>query len=234
MSIRDFTHPELGIVHVRVRANARHISARWRQGAIYLNVPPYISDRAVMDAFKSIVPRLAKCRPTKHYHDGQQLYFDGLTITIRRQTHQPNKIMVQAHTPLSAIEVGSSLRFDSDETTQAISKMICRIARVHASDILLPHAQQLAQYVGKKPIGWTISIGHKTLGRCSSKGIISLSYMNVFLPPHLRDYVIYHELAHLSEMSHSHKFHELCNRYCGGRERQYIKELHHFDWPVLR
>ena len=58
--------------------------------------------------------------------------------------------------------------------------------------------------------------------------------MLVFLPTHLRDYIIYHELAHLSEMNHSPRFHALCDAYCRGNESRYIRELNSFRWPVLR
>lgn len=63
---------------------------------------------------------------------------------------------------------------------------------------------------------------------------ISLSAITMFLPPHLRDYIVCHELAHLSEMNHSARFHEICNGYCGGREKSLQKELKAFRWPILR
>jgi hypothetical protein len=29
------------------------------------------------------------------------------------------------------------------------------------------------------------------------------------------------------------RFHELCNQYCGGKERQYIAELKRFKFPTF-
>lgn len=43
-------------------------------------------------------------------------------------------------------------------------------------------------------------------GSCSRRKNLSFSYRLLFLPEHLRDYVIVHEMCHLQEMNHSPKF----------------------------
>jgi predicted metal-dependent hydrolase len=43
-------------------------------------------------------------------------------------------------------------------------------------------------------------------GSCSRKGNLNFNYKILFLPSHLQDYVIVHELAHLRELSHSPRF----------------------------
>ena len=230
----EFNYPPLGIVHVTVRYNSRHISARWREGKVYLNVPYGVREEDMMKALASFVPALMEKRPKILYYDGQILEFEGLTITVKHQTHAPSQIITQAQLPHSVIEVGSGYDFNNTDVAQTISKMLCRIAQRLAPNILLPRARQLAHSVGKTPVGWTISNGHRVLGHCNSNGVIALSYVLVFLPQNLRDYVIFHELAHLSEMNHSARFHELCNQYCGGKESDLIKELNKFQWPIYK
>lgn len=43
-------------------------------------------------------------------------------------------------------------------------------------------------------------------GSCSSRKNLNFSYRIIFLPPHLQDYLIVHELCHLKEMNHGEHF----------------------------
>lgn len=234
MSGYEFDYPPLGVVRVAVRHNSHRISARWRDGKVALNVPYGMSEQEMLRALATFEGQLKLSRPEILYYDGQSIELEGVTITIGRQSFSPDKIISQAQLPHSVIEVGRNFDFNKSDTSRTISNMMCRIAQRLAADLLLPRARELAQEVKRYPVGWEISNGHRVLGRCDTNGIIALSYILVFLPSHLRDFVIYHELAHLSEMNHSPRFHELCNEYCGGREAQLKAELRAFQWPIYK
>lgn len=49
-------------------------------------------------------------------------------------------------------------------------------------------------------------------GSCSKRGNLNFNYRIVLLPPHLADYIIVHELAHLQELNHSPQFWNLVSR----------------------
>lgn len=230
----EFDYPPLGIVRVTVRRNSHRISARWRDGKVALNVPYGISEADMLRALASFESNLKSSRPEILYYDGLVFDFEELTIMICRQSYSPDQIVTQAQLPCSVIEVGRNFDFNKSDTSRSISNMMCRIAQRVAADILLPRARELANEVKRFPVAWTISNGHRVLGRCDTNGVIALSYVLVFLPSHLRDYIIFHELAHLSEMNHSPRFHELCNQYCNGRETQLIADLRAYQWPIYR
>lgn len=232
--IGEIEHRQLGRVVVNTRPNSRRVSARWRNGLVSLNVPRELPLPDINRLLDDFAPRLLQCRPAVSFSAPSSLSFDGVEFILRRQSVLPGKILATAGLPQSYIEIGSELDLDSPEITKSVSSILCNLARKIAAPLLLPQARAHADRIGRHPAAWTISTGFRTLGTCSCKGVISLSYVLVFLPADLRDYIICHELAHLSEMNHSPRFHQLLDSYLGGREREMAARLRAFTWPVLR
>lgn len=226
-------HSEIGTVLVTVRRNTRSMTMRWRDGMLHMGVPPTATPHEVMQTLDRYSSRLMTRKPTVRFSPGDTLQFEGLTVTIGRQSLRPDKIVAQLRGTEGTVSIGSAIDTDSDETARTVSRLICRMALRVAPDCLIPRGQELACLNGVSPRGWEISWGHRKLGHCTSTRIVSLSYVLMFLPPHLRDYIILHELAHLSEMNHSDRFHTLCDQYCNGREKALIGELRRYPWPIL-
>lgn len=49
-------------------------------------------------------------------------------------------------------------------------------------------------------------------GSCSSKKNLNINYRIVFLPKAMQDYIVVHELCHLKEMNHTHRFWHLVQK----------------------
>mgnify|MGYP002725531189 CR=1 FL=1 len=68
-------------------------------------------------------------------------------------------------------------------------------------------------------------------GSCSAKNNISLNQKLFYLPDHLRDYVLIHELAHTLQKNHSKKFWDIVNdRYGKGETKLARAELKTFEF----
>lgn len=234
MSVHILQHHLLGNVRITVRAASRSITARWKNGIVCVNVPAGTPRHRLEEILDDMAPRLMAKRPTLAYHEDQTLEFPCFSVTVTTQSIRPDRVLGRASVPHSVVGVGTERDFGDTSTTTGISDVLCRIAAAVAPELLIPRAKELASRVGRQPGGWRISRGHRILGQCSSNGIISLSHVLVFLPLELCDYVIYHELAHLTEMNHSPRFHALLDSYLGGREAELVKKLKGFAWPVLR
>ena len=78
----------------------------------------------------------------------------------------------------------------------------------HIEPFLISRVDELSRQAGCHPAKVTIRSQKTRWGSCSSSGAISLNLRLAFLPAHLVDYVILHEIAHLSHMDHSIRFWE--------------------------
>lgn len=224
----------IGAVRVNVRISACNVKARWKGGELVVSAPTGIEYDKLHGILRDFAPRLADCKPDSLYHIGQELRFDGMEVTICRQTHDPQRIFADFDGAKGSILVGDRWDISEAATIKTISRFLCRMAQNCAEGVLIPRAREVAHEVGCEPRQWKISAGHRTLGLCSSRGEISLSYALMFYPAELRDYVVKHELAHLSEMNHSPRFHHLCDLYCGGREKELEAKLRAYRVPVVR
>lgn len=230
----NIRHDVLGDVCVSERSDARRFIARWRDGVVHLTVPSGVVDREILDVLDRLAPRLMSKRPAVSYYDDMVIALDGFVFEIKSQSHRPASILATVKEDRAYLEVGTDIDMSSDKGRCMVSSMMCRVAAKIAPRMLLPAAAELARRLGVEPASWHIMSGYRTLGKCTSARSIHLSHALVFLPRELRDYIICHELAHLTYMCHSRRFHELCDRYCGGREAACIAALKSYRWPILR
>lgn len=227
-----FVHPTLGAVSLRVNPRSRRLTARWRGGSLCVTVPPGMDGADIRKAIDSLVPRLERLRTTLAYAEGQRIVCPGVEFLITRQSYAPSRIIATPSLPLTVVAVGAEV--DMGNATRAVSRILCGCASSLGGRLLLPRAREIAARLGCHPAGWRVGRGHRVLGTCDATGMITLSSLLVFLPQELQDFVICHELAHLLEMNHSARFHEVLDGYLGGREAELHRCLRSFTWPVLR
>ena len=84
----------------------------------------------------------------------------------------------------------------------------------------LEHKESARTYLKHKLVEFNLHYGYeykriyirnqRTLwGSCSSSNNLNFNYKILFLPNELADYIVVHELCHLKEMNHSHRFWKL-------------------------
>ena len=235
METCEFYDERLGAdVHVTVRDNATRVSCRWRGGKLYATIPPGVEAGYFMRVMEELLPAIKDSTPRLSYHIGQVVALDGYSILIAAARRGKVRLSATVGRHEAKVLVGEGVDLASMEGTVGVSRLMCRIAHRVAADIVLPHAREVSARVGVRPGAWTVSTGRRTLGHCSARGVIALSSVLLFLPRHLREYVVCHELAHLSEMNHSAAFHRVCDGYCGGREAQWRRELRGYKWPIVK
>ena len=232
------------IVKILYRRNARRITARRCVGGDIRITVPYGFDveknrNIIDDLVERVLSATAKESDREPlFHDGYTLELDSLTFHINHVNKNQKTISAtisqcSGHTT-GHIHVPQTLDFNTLETEKRISDMMVRIVAKAGTRSILKRAEDVSRQIGVVPTEWKIGRGRRTLGTCHTDRSITLSAILAFLPTDLQEFVICHELAHLSEMNHSDRFHQLCNSYLDGREAELKQQLKKFKWPIRR
>lgn len=226
---------ELGAVHVTVRSGVGRFIARWKGGAVYVTVPKPTSLPEFKNAMGVLKPRLLAHRPDVGcpYREGSEIKSPGFLLRFVKSEGKGDVEILQDGAGY-VIRLSPRLDFAVTGVAERVDRAVWRLAECVAPRLLLPRAREIAAALGLDVCGWKIGRGRRTLGSCSPSRVITISCACVFLPEELRDYIVFHELAHLTEMNHSKRFHIICDSYCGGRERVLAAALKDYRWPVRR
>lgn len=232
MKLQKIEDSDFGIITIQQRASARHIIYRAKLGQIVITVPPGLSIATIRLHIDQDRKRIKKLIEKKHppLQIGDIIVTHSFTIHIVPQ-HKNDKIHFALHERLLTISCPTNIPPENIRLQQSLKKGICRFLHQAALAYLPQRTKFLSQQVNAPYSSISISHGRQRLGKCDIRHNITLSYYLMLLPSRLIDYIIYHELAHISAMNHSKHFHEICNRYCNGQEKTLEKELKQFRFP---
>ncbi len=240
-----YDDPHLGGVRLNVRSNAVNISFSFRNGELNICLPPGTPYSRYERAVVEFLPKLLEAkengiaRVKKVYHDFTCDFF---------------AVKYELDDSVDGIEVKyyvGSLLFMINKKVGVNNSMLVRFIRRHIMNMatrktmyidngtqrnrLLDELRDEAVRLNlvDKLKGVDMMSGTKTFGKCSSRGVIKISPVVALLPKRLRVVVYCHELAHLTEMSHSLRFYELLDSYVGGDASKLQREIKNYDWGFL-
>lgn len=137
--------------------------------------------------------------PSLHWQDGTQLLLLGnaITLSVRYDT-KPRAV----HHHAAVLEVA----IPDHQDQQSVSR---KVLQWYKKQALVDFTRRLEIFSAK--LGVTlprllISSARTRWGSCNSRREIRINWRLLQAPPHLINYVICHELAHLKEMNHSARF----------------------------
>ena len=233
-----FIDKEFGKVVVTLRRGMKNVRCRWRGNRLYMSAPYGMEKQleGLVDADRDKIRALNHQKIT--FHDGQVIPCFHTTLTISTDAKLTTNCVAHGIDPADGVSlymrVPADLDLESDAATRALSKVISLLFGRIAHRYLIPYAQSEAARLGLKPRGFEIGKGTVKLGHCTRGGVIQLSRHLMLLPEPLVQYVVCHELAHLTHMDHSPAFHALLDSYLDGRSAELDRQIPHFPWPILR
>lgn len=223
----------LGEMRVCFHPAARRFIFRNGKDGLQVTAPVSVGEKdvaEVVDRNREKLKKMLDRTPDKRLYEGREIETLAFRISVRRG----KTIGFRFSLKNGVLDICCPENTDfSCTSVQAILERGIKSFVKRSAKIYLPaRAAGLARQAGISFREIAVSYGRKRLGKCDIHRVVTLSYYLMFLPEEICDYVIYHELAHLTEMNHGEVFHRICNRYCGGREKELERALKGFVFPI--
>ena len=190
-------------LEIRAVRNARRMRLRIddRRGVLKLTCPPRTSRRsAVRWALEQrgwIEAQLARAPADEPFVPGATVPIEGAEVVLAWSASARRAAVLDR----DRLVVGGP--------ESGFARRVAQFLRSHALDIMSAEVAEFAQLAGVKAQGVSIGDAASRWGSCSSSGRIRLSWRLILAPPHVRRFVVAHEVAHLRHLDHSLNFRRL-------------------------
>lgn len=195
------------VPYVLRRARRRTIGLTIDQRGLRVGAPP----RATLKEIEALIRRhgawvaskldewrTRRQATTLSIEDGALLPFFGQTLTLRL-TRGANRAQWTLPPDVPALTL--ALRTPADA-----GRVLERALQEHARAWFTRRLQHYGAQMQLPVPPLSLSSARTRWGSCSLTSGIRLNWRLVHFPPHVVDYVVVHELAHLREMNHSRRF----------------------------
>ena len=131
--------------------------------------------------------------------DGEHLLYLGNDIQLNIMQSTSNKALVFDQNILKVTAL-------QPNNHAVLARKVIQWYKKQAVQDFSRRLEILAAKLGVATPPLTLSNAQSRWGSCNSRGEVRLSWRLLQAPPHIINYVICHELAHLKQMNHSPKF----------------------------
>lgn len=203
---------------VRQSARARRLSLRIRDAS---GVEVIVPGRLRLHGVESVLLRKASwilrtferiahhqsAGPLASIEDGMRLPLleEELTLRIVRAAGRRTSVRRSGGEIIVALP---------DDRTGDIRLPLTRWYIARAKELIPLRVAELNRNCGFVYAGVTVRNQKTRWGSCSRHGKLSFNWRLLILPTFVADYLIFHELAHLSQLNHSKRFWAIVSRIC--------------------
>jgi hypothetical protein len=142
---------------------------------------------------------------------------DGETVPILDTPHRIRRVE-QAHGHKHVWIEDGEIKVAA--APEQIGRKVIDFLKELARGEFLRRALRLASSIGRKIGRITVRDTTTRWGSCSANGNLAFSWRLIMAPEAVLDYVVAHEVAHLTEMNHGPRFWKLCEKLAPGVDRQ--------------
>jgi len=202
-----------GNIVVRRIANARSLKLRIQPNGSVLLVAPKLTPKYILDRFIEENSEWIATNQQVAIKSLEDLTNNREELFYRGSKKQFRLAVSSSVKPKVELVKDCFIVTSRSEDHSVIRSLLEKWYRTEAKKYLIDRAQLLADLVNVEIKGISIRSGRTRWGSCTSRQTLSLNWRLIMAPEWVSDYVIYHELAHLTHLNHSKAFWDLVNSY---------------------
>jgi predicted metal-dependent hydrolase len=188
------------------RRQRRTVGLKITQTGLVIHAPKRISQSQLEDIIVQkadwVLRKLASVTANKipeiQWQHGEQLLFLGNPMTLTIEHNARSKAV--------EYEPGILQLAMPNQDEMLIARKVVQWYKKQAITDFTRRLEIFSSKLGVKFTSLTLSNAASRWGSCNSKKEIRLNWRLLQAPPHIINYVVCHELAHIKEMNHSAKF----------------------------
>jgi predicted metal-dependent hydrolase len=180
------------------------VSVPWRTSDRY--IARFVEDSASwvlrkLDAWESRKPKV------RLWQHGDLVDYLGRQLRL--------KLAVEQHALTQLLDADVlALSLPEPHDPETVRAALVKWYRRHAQTYFRARVEHYSAQLGIRQPRVFISSAHTRWGSCNANGEVRLNWRLIQAAPHIVDYVVAHELAHLREMNHSVRFWRVVERLC--------------------
>ncbi|MCF0207429.1 MAG: M48 family metallopeptidase [Bacteroidales bacterium] len=232
----------VGTVTVCKRRNSRQMRLSLHpEKGLFLSIPFSVSfanaERYIIDNTQVILNFLKKHSiSTANQIFTPQSQFTCRKTNLKFEATNNEKCILKAKIDNFTVTIlynQEKVDFSNEIVQKFIKKAISASLQKEAEEVLYPRVKALSEQTGLNFTKVSIGNAQTRWGCCSGSNEIILSCRLLLLPDELIDFVILHELCHITHKDHSKNFHQLLNKLTNGREKEFEKRMKEFSTRLL-
>jgi len=195
------------ISYLLERRPRRTVGLKITDNGLVVHAPKRIFDfqlnQILQEKSNWILNKLKNCEANQvekiQWVDGVHLLYLGNDIQMNITQSSSNKTLI--------FDLNSLIMACLQPNNHAlVSRKVIQCYKKQAALDFGRRLEILSAKLGVETPPFTLSNARSRWGSCNSRGEVRLSWRLLQAPPHIINYVICHELAHLKQMNHSPKF----------------------------
>lgn len=236
MIIDSYHHPTLGTISVQIHPRAHSVIMRAQTDGVKVTIPPYITRQRMKEVIEQHAAKLLSQQQSLRQAEANPPAEPSITPhfviqndLIHLHFQQGERKDFYWHSQPGETVIFYPADTDFGQNQEWLRRVIEQALRQQGQWLLPNRLRQLSEQHNLPFNLCKINVSKGRWGSCSNQNNINLSCYLMTLPPHLRDYVMLHELCHTREMNHGPQFWKLLNELTGGEAQTLRHELrqHH-------